>query len=263
MNFQQISFIYEDPNIYNNSQVQNCFHSSNSNEQYLTPNTGDIFSINKNYDTKYNYMGSQNDIDPINDCDQYLTQTNRIEAASFTEEYNQCSFRNDQRGKNSQLEPYDLPYNGDIVSNALSITLFDKEPVTPYTSVVVEEGKDVLEEMDGFIKCSENGFKEHCETMTKFYTSDYDTHSGQEYECRVSKKKKRPNFSSEQTLYLKEWIINNRNNPYPDEDVKDWICFQTNLTLTQLNYWLINARKRYLPKLISMYKGLELENLKI
>ena len=102
----------------------------------------------------------------------------------------------------------------------------------------------------------ENEIKENCETMTMFYTSDYGyRNSGKVDESRVRRQEKQQNFSSEQTKFLEECMINKINNPYPDEDVKGWICFQTNLTLTQLNYWLINARKRYLPKLLSMNRG--------
>ena len=247
MNYQQIPSNNEDPYMYNNSQLQNCFHSSNEFCSYLTSNTGYTFS--PNYDT-HNYTGIQNDTDSINNSDVYQTQSNSIEAASFTEELNHYVYRNDQRGSISQLEPHFdlLPYKGDIVSNALSGALFDQEPVSQNISVSVQEGQDILEEMNTYIQCSENEIKEQCETITRFYTSDYDTYSGKVDECRVRKKRKRPNFNSEQTMYLKEWMINNRYNPYPDEDVKDRICFQTNLTLTQLNYWLINARKRYLPK---------------
>ncbi|KAI6658445.1 Homeodomain (HD) containing transcription factor TALE class [Oopsacas minuta] len=141
----------------------------------------------------------------------------------------------------------------DVLSKALSGSIFENGLLEQENNLQTQERNDILEEMNEFIKSSENEIREYCQTTTSFYTNGCNDSIKRELgECREDGVgKKRPNFSPEQIMYLKSWLINNKNNPYPDEDVKDWICFHTNLTLTQLNYWLVNARRRFLPKLQS------------
>ena len=42
--------------------------------------------------------------------------------------------------------------------------------------------------------------------------------------------------------FLKQWFLENLNNPYPTEDQKMKIAENTGLTVLQVNNWFINAR---------------------
>ena len=48
------------------------------------------------------------------------------------------------------------------------------------------------------------------------------------------------------TDILKKWLFEHANHPYPDEDEKEQLSLLTNLTLTQVSNWFINARRRVL-----------------
>ncbi|KAM0682326.1 Homeobox protein tos8 [Mitosporidium daphniae] len=60
---------------------------------------------------------------------------------------------------------------------------------------------------------------------------------------------KRSNYPKNVTFVLKNWLENNTNHPYPDEEQKVKLSRQTGLCLTQINNWFINARRRILPDL--------------
>ena len=60
---------------------------------------------------------------------------------------------------------------------------------------------------------------------------------------------KRSNYPKNVTFILKNWLENNINHPYPDEEQKIKLSKQTGLCLTQINNWFINARRRILPDL--------------
>eukprot|EP00117_Sycon_ciliatum_P026757 scpid48529/ scgid21889/ Homeobox protein meis3-A len=61
--------------------------------------------------------------------------------------------------------------------------------------------------------------------------------------------KKRTVFPKHVTSKLRQWLKDNIENPFPDEEQKDQLCKETKLTLIQLNYWFINARRRVWPGL--------------
>lgn len=61
-------------------------------------------------------------------------------------------------------------------------------------------------------------------------------------------KSKRPHAKLPQkaTDILKKWLFEHADHPYPDEDEKEQLSLLTNLTLTQVSNWFINARRRVL-----------------
>jgi hypothetical protein len=47
---------------------------------------------------------------------------------------------------------------------------------------------------------------------------------------------------------LMEWLESNISNPYPTNEEKDILVEKSKLTCTQVENWLINARRRYIKK---------------
>ena len=45
-----------------------------------------------------------------------------------------------------------------------------------------------------------------------------------------------------------EWLKEHQDKPYPNDDEKDMLIRKTKLTMSQINYWFTNARRRILPK---------------
>lgn len=60
--------------------------------------------------------------------------------------------------------------------------------------------------------------------------------------------RKRCNFPPETITILKEWLTNNKNDPYPTPQDKFELARRTNLTLKQIENWFVNARRRYFRK---------------
>lgn len=59
---------------------------------------------------------------------------------------------------------------------------------------------------------------------------------------------KRYDFPKEATVVLKQWMISHTNNPYPSKEEKDDLAKKTGLTVTQLNDWMTNYRRRNIRK---------------
>lgn len=64
----------------------------------------------------------------------------------------------------------------------------------------------------------------------------------------TKQKSRRPHAKLPQkaTDILKKWLFEHANHPYPDEDEKEQLSLLTDLTLTQVSNWFINARRRVL-----------------
>ena len=54
---------------------------------------------------------------------------------------------------------------------------------------------------------------------------------------------------------LVEWVTAHVASPYPDDDQKDELILRTGLTWKQLNNWLVNARRRMVPRLLAQRKS--------
>ena len=67
---------------------------------------------------------------------------------------------------------------------------------------------------------------------------------------RYSLAKRREALSPAAIKKLRDWLQRHTNEPYPDEDQKDTLSMETGLTVTQINNWFINARRRILPKML-------------
>jgi hypothetical protein len=65
------------------------------------------------------------------------------------------------------------------------------------------------------------------------------THSSYDKETRA-------NHKTEVLVILVNWLLKNLHHPYPSAEDKKILCEQTKLSLTQVNDWFVNARRRYL-----------------
>lgn len=65
---------------------------------------------------------------------------------------------------------------------------------------------------------------------------------------------RRYNFPPHIAEVLKAWLIEHQDRPYPNDEEKHALAQETNLTVEQIKYWFINARRRLLPK-IKQEKG--------
>jgi len=72
---------------------------------------------------------------------------------------------------------------------------------------------------------------------------------------RKSHQTKKGSFSEETISILKSWLFRNITHPYPTEEEKKELVCLTGLTMSQLNNWLINSRRRMLKRLLSTLEG--------
>ncbi|PRP87661.1 hypothetical protein PROFUN_02361 [Planoprotostelium fungivorum] len=70
-----------------------------------------------------------------------------------------------------------------------------------------------------------------------------------------SNRKRRGNLPEMITNALKRWIVEHWAHPYPSDEEKVNLCATTGLTLTQLNNWFTNSRRRYLKPKQGGYRG--------
>ncbi|GMH32326.1 hypothetical protein BSKO_00160 [Bryopsis sp. KO-2023] len=62
--------------------------------------------------------------------------------------------------------------------------------------------------------------------------------------------KKRENLPKESTALLKDWLLSHMMLPYPGNEEKIQLCKATNLDISQINNWFINARVRIWKPLV-------------
>lgn len=62
--------------------------------------------------------------------------------------------------------------------------------------------------------------------------------------------KKRENLPKESTALLKDWLLSHMMLPYPGNEEKLALCKATNLDMSQINNWFINARVRIWKPLV-------------
>lgn len=67
----------------------------------------------------------------------------------------------------------------------------------------------------------------------------------------IQNKKRKKNTSQGKKEILKEFLMLNKNNPYPSERQKEIFMKELDYDKKQLNNWFINARKRYLRKKVA------------
>ena len=61
-------------------------------------------------------------------------------------------------------------------------------------------------------------------------------------------RKTRATLPKKATSCLKNWLFDHEDLPYPNDDEKDELILQTGLTVSQINNWFINARRRLLVR---------------
>lgn len=72
---------------------------------------------------------------------------------------------------------------------------------------------------------------------------------------RKSHHTKKGSFSEKTISILKSWLFRNITNPYPTDQEKKELLSLTGLSLSQLNNWLINSRRRMVKRLLSTLEG--------
>lgn len=65
---------------------------------------------------------------------------------------------------------------------------------------------------------------------------------------RADEKKKRSRLPAQAVNLLRNWFSTHAASPYPSEDEKEILAEKSGLTITQVNTWFTNARRRPLPK---------------
>ncbi|KAI7877591.1 hypothetical protein K492DRAFT_171616 [Lichtheimia hyalospora FSU 10163] len=63
-------------------------------------------------------------------------------------------------------------------------------------------------------------------------------------------KRRRGNLPKQVTEYLKSWLVDHKQHPYPSEKEKLHLAQQTGLTVNQISNWFINARRRILQPML-------------
>ena len=61
--------------------------------------------------------------------------------------------------------------------------------------------------------------------------------------------KKHARLSQRSTQILREWLLEHADNPFPNDNEKDVLCLRTGLSLSKLNTWFVNSRRRILAPL--------------
>ena len=69
-------------------------------------------------------------------------------------------------------------------------------------------------------------------------------------------KKQRANYLPHIRKVLTDWLKQNLDNPFPSELDKEELVLSSGLSLTQVNNWFINARRRLVPKLLEERDGM-------
>ncbi|KNE61873.1 hypothetical protein AMAG_07145 [Allomyces macrogynus ATCC 38327] len=72
------------------------------------------------------------------------------------------------------------------------------------------------------------------------------TYTAAELNAHIGARKKRRNFTKEARSVLFAWLDEHEQDPYPTEAEKRDLAAAASLTVTQINYWFVNARRRTL-----------------
>lgn len=97
---------------------------------------------------------------------------------------------------------------------------------------------------------------------TEHYYAKTGNHQRNVQSINGPKRPTRCSLPKHATNILKDWLFINWHDPYPTEQEKDRLSITTGLKLGQVNNWLINARRRYLPVICRKY-GLDYSKCKI
>lgn len=65
---------------------------------------------------------------------------------------------------------------------------------------------------------------------------------------KSEKVKKRVRLSLRNSQILREWLLEHADNPFPTDSEKDALCLRTGLSISKLNMWFVNSRRRVLAQ---------------
>ena len=65
---------------------------------------------------------------------------------------------------------------------------------------------------------------------------------------KSEKVKKRVRLSLRNSQILREWLLEHADNPFPTDSEKDSLCLRTGLSISKLNTWFVNSRRRVLAQ---------------
>lgn len=68
-------------------------------------------------------------------------------------------------------------------------------------------------------------------------------------EAQKHETKQKRGFDDTTKSYLLNWLVKHAHAPYPTFDQKQVMAEETTLSITQIEQWFINARRRYVRKL--------------
>ena len=119
------------------------------------------------------------------------------------------------------------------------------------TATEITRDKHICGVMDKIDRESESilgGVSLFCKSLLDGCSGNTNKENSKDHANTEPATKKR--ISRQATQILRSWLFEHALKPYPDDDEKDKLCLQTGLSMTQVNNWFVNARRRTLPALL-------------
>jgi len=150
---------------------------------------------------------------------------------------------------------YNIPHAGPGPEHS-ALTQVQNVPGQTQTITVMGEGQVRLLSVPAPVSLSAHStvnylvrpcdFK-HCQTIVQ--------HGWNQESLQKTQSQKKGPFPEETLSILKSWLFRNIVHPYPTEKEKQELVSLTGMSLSQLNNWLINSRRRMLKRLLSTLEG--------
>ena len=145
-----------------------------------------------------------------------------------------------------------------VISNQNPTQPTTAEPLNTATASGFVTNEQIKEQTHEFSQPHSSNFRSEPQTSiltsSQSSASSQSIHSVQSRPSRTymrSRTGRRQNYPPWVHSILKTWLIQNLEDPYPTDDIKDKLSSDTKLTIAQINNWFINARRRLLPGLLA------------